>query len=349
MIRFACPDCSNAYSSAEEHAGKRTTCKKCGSKFLIPGEAAASVPVPPPLPYSIEASAPPARPVPERMPSISLPAPAPEPPPLPPAVPVELNPCPKCGAKMSVHPEDVGYDLQCPFCQTTFRGEAAPVAAATPPGVAPEPEAEGVEIAPCPKCRAELTVAPSDLGGEVECPFCQTVYTAEKPKPKPNTLLARPSARPASPTAKNKKDSGEGDEKSPMRMKVEVEPDDEDEDYRPRKKKKKRKRRRSGGDPYESDFRDRMHLMEPSDGMNCLLLGLASFFCCVIIVFWSIPKCRETMDKANSGVMDPSAKTPALIGLIFSYLGIAAFVLNIVGNCCVFGAGGGGGGGRGGP
>ena len=49
MIRFACPQCSTDYSAAEEHAGKRTTCKKCGTKFLIPAADAE------PLPYSVEA------------------------------------------------------------------------------------------------------------------------------------------------------------------------------------------------------------------------------------------------------------------------------------------------------
>jgi DNA-directed RNA polymerase subunit M/transcription elongation factor TFIIS len=360
MIRFVCPQCSTPYSAADEHAGKRTTCKKCGAKFHIPHAGAESAPVPPSLPYSVEVSAPPSAPLPEREPSLSPTPPAPEPPPLPPEVPVELKPCPKCGAKMSVRPDDVGYDIQCPFCQTTFRGEAASIESASAPTAPteapppPAPEPEGVEIAPCPKCRAELTVAPDDVGGEVECPFCQTVYLAEKPKPKPNTLLARPSARPATtvkpqapPPPKGKK-GDDDDEKSPIRMKVEVErdnDDDEDDDYRPRKKRKKR-RRRSRSDPYDSELRDRVHIMEPSDGIHCLILGLLSFFCCVIIAFWAIPKCRDTMSKVDSGVMDSSAKTPALVGLIFAYLGIALFVLNLVGNCVFAGIGGGAGGGR---
>jgi hypothetical protein len=58
-----------------------------------------------------------------------------------------------------------------------------------PPPVSPAPT--DVEILPCPKCRAELTVAPEVNGGPVECPFCQTVYRAERPTAKAGTLLAR--------------------------------------------------------------------------------------------------------------------------------------------------------------
>jgi len=248
---------------------------------------------------------------------------------------------------MSVRPEDVGYDIQCPFCQTIFRGEAATPEPASVAPPAPEPEPEGIEIAPCPKCRAELTVAPSDVGGDVECPFCQTVYLAEKPKPKPNTLLARPSARPAAvlkppappPPPKGKRSGDDDDEKSPIKMKRERD-DDDDDDYRPRKKKKKR-RGRPSNDPYDPYEDDRYRSMEPSDGASCLIFGLLSFFCCFIIAFWAIPKCRDTMAKVDSGMMDSSAKPLALIGLIFSYLSIAWAILQISFGCLGGFAGGG--------
>ena len=327
MIHFVCPKCETTFSAEEEHAGQRTTCKNCGVKFLIPGGAE-------PLPYEVEPSAspPPLPPVPEQEPSFLAP-PAPEPPTAEPSVPVELAPCPKCQAKMSVRPEDVGFDLQCPFCQTVFLGTAATDAPS-------KHEPEGIEIAPCPKCRAELTVSQDDLGGEVECPFCQTVYKAEKPQPKPNTLLARPSVRPAAPSSSTapapptQKGRGprdeDDDDTTPIAVRQEqrVDPDEEDDD-RPREKRRK-KRRRSTGDPYDSYDDARWRTMEPSSGVACLVMGLFAFFCCALIAFWSIPQCNETIAKVNSGTMEESAKPLAITGLVLSYIGIGIWILNII-------------------
>lgn len=322
MIRFACPNCGTTYSAAEEHAGKRTTCKKCAEKFLIPAPDDGAE-----LPYEVETSTlpPPPPPVPEAERSFLSP-PAAEPPPPEPAVPVELAPCPQCRAKMSVRPEDVGFDIQCPFCQTVFRG----VAATDAPSESAPPEPEGVEIAPCPKCRAELTVAPDDLGGEVECPFCQTVYKAEIPKPKANTLLARPSKAPPPPPKKKTEDDDDAPTK-PIRVRVEAEADDDD-DYRPRKKKRKKKRKYYDNDPY-ARHDERLLMMEPSNGTACLMLGLATFFCCIFIAFWTIPQCNDTIAKVNSGQMDSSAKPLAITGLVLAYVSIVLFILSIVGNC----------------
>lgn len=320
MIRFACPSCDSSYSAAEEHAGKRTTCKKCGTKFLIPDGTDT-----PGLPYVVEQGDAPAAPVPE-VPHNQFVAPAAEPPPPPLSVPVELNPCPTCQAKMSVHPEDVGFDIQCPFCQTTFFGVAAPtVPAATAGTKSPKPEPESIEIAPCPKCQAELTVAPEDLGNDVECPFCKTVYEAEKPRPK---------------AQKRQRDDVTID-RAPMKLKVEKESEPEeveeedDDEYRPRKRRKKKSRKsRSRYDVDDDDSYDpdakRYLTMQSSNGMNCLILGLVSFFCCWFVAFKNIPQCLETISSVNAGQMDASAKPLAIAGLTLSVLSIALTVLGIV-------------------
>ena len=308
MIRFACPSCDSSYSAAEEHGGKRTTCKKCGTKFLIPDGTD-----PPDLPYVVERGDSPAAPVPEVQRNHFVP-PAAEPPPPPLSVPVELNPCPTCQAKMSVHPEDVGFDIQCPFCQTTFFGVAsvtAPVVSNDAKPSAPEPES--IEIAPCPKCQAELTVAPEDLGNDVECPFCQTVYQAEKPTPK----------------SQKRQPDNEVVDRTPMKLKVEkesepeeVEEEEDDDEYRPRERKKKKRRRsrsRFDDDDDDDDFHDvdakRYLTMESSNGVNCLILGLVSFFCCWLVAFKNIPQCLETISSVNAGQMDASAKPLAIAGL----------------------------------
>ena len=136
---------------------------------------------------------------------------------------ITLEPCPDCGAAQTAPPADLGLWVECASCQTVFLAVEDKAAPPVPPGVtarslrppvtatgfeaaasppAPPPpavvEAEVVQpappdvpIAPCPKCRAELMVAETDLGGSVECPFCHTVYTATPPQPKAGTTLAR--------------------------------------------------------------------------------------------------------------------------------------------------------------
>ncbi len=326
MIRFACPNCQTPFSAAEEHGGQRTTCKQCGAKFLIPGGAE-------PPAYEIVPSneLPAPKPVPEREPSLDVP-PTPEAPPADPAVPVELAPCPKCQATMSVRPEDVGFDLQCPYCQTVFRG----VAASTPaPAPAPSvPEAPGIEIAPCPKCRAELTVDPADLGGDVECPFCRAIYRAEKPKA--NTPLARRTPPPAPPPPKgqNKLDDDD-DDTTPIKMTWEKETDpDEDNQDDDRPRNRKLRRRRDAGDPYDP-YDERRIRLEPSNGPACLILGLLSLVCCFLVGFYTITLCRETIAKVNSGTMEESAKGLAIAGMILSIIGIVSHVLIILGGCLI--------------
>lgn len=56
-IRFACPSCGSHLSAAEHHAGKKGSCKKCGSQFIIP--SAALPPEPPRASDSVPDSVPP--------------------------------------------------------------------------------------------------------------------------------------------------------------------------------------------------------------------------------------------------------------------------------------------------
>ena len=328
MIRFACPNCQTPFSAAEEHGGQRTTCKQCGTKFLIPGGAE-------PPPYEIVPSNehPAPKPTLEREPSLDVP-PTPEAPPADPAVPVELAPCPTCQAKMSVRPEDVGFDLQCPFCQTMFRGVAA--SGPAPATLIPEPEAPGTEIAPCPKCRAELTVDPADLDSEVECPFCRTIYRAETPKPKADTPLARRLLAPAPLPPQLQSNFEDDGDTTPIKMTWEKEndpdKDDDEDDYRPRNRK--RRRRRDAGDPYDP-YDERPRSVEPSNGPACLILGLVSLFCCFFVGFYTITLCRETITKVNGGTMEESAKPLAIAGIVLSIIGIVFGILFILGRCLI--------------
>ena len=147
MIRFACPGCSATYSVDDAKGGKAGKCPKCGAQFLIPTavDAAGFAPPPPPPP-------PPARREFDPTATTAFPPPPLRPPPPPPATPRE------------------------------------------------------VEIKPCPKCGARLSVAPADLGSAVECPYCQAVYTAKKPGA---TEPERPSRRPTEPS--RRRDEGDDD------------------------------------------------------------------------------------------------------------------------------------------
>jgi DNA-directed RNA polymerase subunit RPC12/RpoP len=84
--------------------------------------------------------------------------------------------CPGCAAVFSVGDEMAGKTGSCPKCQTRFAMPGVTTAdPLTPPRV---PSRSDVEIAPCPGCRAKLTVASRDLGLDVECPYCKSVYRA---------------------------------------------------------------------------------------------------------------------------------------------------------------------------
>lgn len=106
MIRFACPGCSATFTVADEKAGKTGKCPKCQSQFVIPAAPDAGADAPPPLPDS---------PKPPPLPDVPPPAPR------NPNDPIEIQPCPKCGSRLSVLPTDVGLDIECPSCQTVFK------------------------------------------------------------------------------------------------------------------------------------------------------------------------------------------------------------------------------------
>jgi hypothetical protein len=84
MIRFVCPNCSNALSAPEGCEGRTSSCRKCGQTIVIP-----SVTVPPPLPTQ-------------------------------PASATILVACPACGKQARVPSQAQGKQASCPFCNTVF-------------------------------------------------------------------------------------------------------------------------------------------------------------------------------------------------------------------------------------
>ncbi|MGH2688875.1 MAG: MJ0042-type zinc finger domain-containing protein [Actinomycetota bacterium] len=275
--------------------------------------------------------------------------------------------CPGCGATYSVDDAKGGKAGKCPKCQTQFQiptPEGAPppppatasdTRASLPPPVPPDPNAP-VEIAPCPGCQARLSVAVTDLGADVECPYCKTVYKAKKPGtgliPVPPSKRSeldddRPSRRRREedeedeeddrPSRRRRRDEDDEDRPSRRRREEDDEDDrpsrrrrDEDEEDRPRKR-----RRRRGGS------------YEPHRGGLILTLGILSLVICGI--FTGIPAWimgNADIRAMDAGRMDPEGRTMTQVGRILGMINVILTCVAFVGYCLLFaiiGIGGAGG------
>jgi hypothetical protein len=215
MIRFACPSCDKIYKVPDTLGGKAAACTNpnCQTQFLVPVAASTTLNTP----VSTNFSLPAVPQVPEVHEVLDAELVAEAPPAINLSRPVMLEPCPGCTSILTVMSEDLGNLVECPFCRLTYKcierkveklpplqiypplvNFSLPTATIAPPS---PPVVLGVPIAPCPQCRAELTVEAHDLGRDVECPFCKRVYLAVPPQAKPGTRLARvvrrgPTAQP---------------------------------------------------------------------------------------------------------------------------------------------------------
>jgi hypothetical protein len=196
MIRFSCPGCGATYSVEDAKGGKTGKCPKCQSQFVIPMPEGGAAP--PPLPKS---------------PS----------PPADPNAPVEIAPCPKCDARLSVAASDIGVDVECPYCKTVYK--------AVKPGSG---------AAAKPKSRAsrgdEEEERPSRRRREED--------EEEEDRPRPRRRRDEDEEEEERPSRRGRRDEDDEDEERPSRRR-----DDEDEEDRPRKKKKKKRRGRPGDVP----------------------------------------------------------------------------------------------------
>ncbi len=172
--------------------------------------------------------------------------------------------CPGCAATFTVDDNRSGKSGKCPKCQSEFVIPDMEPLQSTPtpasvsiPAPAPRNVDEPVEIEPCPKCSTKLSVSGSDIGNDVECPYCKTVFQAIKPG-------TRPPAPPPAPGRKSqfestddngrpksrRKDSDDDDDR-PRKRRRDVDDDDE-EDEIPKIKSKSESRRRDEEDHYDS-------------------------------------------------------------------------------------------------
>ncbi|MGL6073247.1 MAG: MJ0042-type zinc finger domain-containing protein [Fimbriiglobus sp.] len=256
MIRFSCPGCAAAFTVDDSKAGKAGKCPKCESQFVIP-EAEGS-PAPSTSAESNEA--------------------------------VEINPCPKCNARLTVAASDLGLDVECPHCKTVYPatrpGAKKPGTGSKPslsdvmsgksksqlnlPEKPTEPTGAGTIRFACPGCNAEYAVSENKAGKTGTCPKCSAKFLipggdaeAEAPAspPPPSPSSGRKSSfagsslddalKSGSSGRRSRPDDDEDEDESPRARKRRRD-DDDDEDEAP----VRRSRRRAEDDDDEDDDRE---------------------------------------------------------------------------------------------
>jgi DNA-directed RNA polymerase subunit M/transcription elongation factor TFIIS len=227
--------------------------------------------------------------------------------------------CPSCAAVFSVGDEKAGKTGKCPKCDAKFViPDAEPGAAPSPP----LPVDDNVEIKPCPGCQAKLTVARGDIGLDVECPYCKTVYKAAKAGGSSAVIRTdRPSKRSA-PVEDDEDDR-------PSRRRRRDEDDDEDD-------RASQRRDRSDDDDDRPRKKRRSRNYEPHRGGMVLAFGIISFFVCAPIFGpMAMIMGGNDLKKIDAGRMDPEGRSMTQIGRILGIIATVLFVLAILFYCVI--------------
>jgi uncharacterized membrane protein YidH (DUF202 family)/DNA-directed RNA polymerase subunit RPC12/RpoP len=168
--------------------------------------------------------------------------------------------CPGCSATFTVADEKAGKTGKCPKCQSQFVIPAAEASASAdappplPPPPAPAPSSrapspppppadpnEPVEIQPCPKCSTRLSVLPTDVGLDIQCPSCETVFKALRADapPPPESGAKKGSSSLVKLGSGSDKDDDDDDRGSKRKSKRRD--DDDDDDDRPSRRRSSRR------------------------------------------------------------------------------------------------------------
>ncbi|MEO2090097.1 MAG: hypothetical protein ABGY75_11445 [Gemmataceae bacterium] len=250
--------------------------------------------------------------------------------------------CPGCMASFSVGPEQAGKPGQCPHCQARYVVPPAPTdapPAQPPPAVGSD---DAVEIRPCPKCQSRLSVLSGDVGLDVECPNCHTVYKATRataPPPPPaersragGRLVERGSDRDNTDDERRSRrdrdrDDADDDNRRPRRSRRRDE-DDEDDDDRDRRR---RSRRRWYEDEYDRG-------LAPHRGGMILTFGVVGLVFCwtlVGLVFSVLAWVFAVQDlrAMDAGRMDDSGRSSTNTGKILGIVSLALFAVLMMFQC----------------
>ena len=269
--------------------------------------------------------------------------------------------CPGCNAVYTVADEKGGKTGTCPKCQSRFQipmpegGAVAPppppvdvfaprtpaasppppvdVFARTSPPPPPPPADTGTVELACPSCNGALAVSTSDLGSDVQCPYCNKVFTAARPGG--SAATSKPSrALDDVLGGGTKRSRTEDDEDRPSRRRSRV----EDEEERP-----SRRSRARADDEEEEEEGDRPRKkkkkrgsMEDHRGGMVLTYGILGLVCCIIFAFLAINMANQDLEKMERGRMDPSGEGLTKTGKVLGQVSIGLFVLGVILNIVLF-------------
>lgn len=250
--------------------------------------------------------------------------------------------CPGCSATFTVADEKAGKTGKCPKCQSQFVIPEAPAAAPAPSSVASRPvppppppppppvddNSGTVEVTPCPKCGSRLSVMQGDLGSDIECPSCQTVYKATRadaPPPPPGS--GSKSGAKTSSLVKlgsgSRQDDDDDDRKSKKKRSRRDDDDDEDDDDdRPRRRKR---RRRSYGGGY---VEHRATLL-----LILTILGFITQIIILNIVAWVMA--HNDLKEMDAGRMDPEGRSMTNLCRILNMILVIFTIVMIAVSCVV--------------
>jgi uncharacterized protein YbaR (Trm112 family) len=162
--------------------------------------------------------------------------------------------CPGCSSTFTVPGEKAGKASKCPKCGVAFQipegySSPAPQPAPVPGAYRPLPPAPPanipVEIHPCPKCQTRLSVLAADVGSEIQCPQCRTVYQAARADGPPPSMPGSKRA-PFDDVPSRRDDDEEDRPRRKKKRRAEDDDDDDDEDYAPPVKKRRTGKRAPG-------------------------------------------------------------------------------------------------------
>lgn len=264
--------------------------------------------------------------------------------------------CPGCSATFTVADEKAGKTGKCPKCQSQFVIPAAEAAPAEPPPLPPAappkpplPDApaprgpnDPVEIQPCPKCNSRLSVLPSDVGLDIECPTCQTVFKALRADapPPPDTGSKTSSSklvklgsgskrddedddRPSKKKSKRRDDDEDDDR--PSRRRSRRDDDDEDDD-RPSRRRSRRSRR---DDDYDDGYR------KPDRASMIMIFTIIGLILCwnvigIVLNILSVVFASMDLKEMDAGLMDATNRGQVNTCRTLSIIGLCAPVVGII-------------------
>lgn len=236
--------------------------------------------------------------------------------------------CPGCRTTFTVGPEQAGKPGRCPHCQARY--VVPPAAANVSPPLPPVGSDDPVEIRSCPKCQSRLSVLAGDVGLDVECPNCHTVYKAVRvgapPPPPPER------SRAGERLVKRGSDRDNTDDEDGRRPRRRSRQDEDDDDRDDRRERRRSRRRR-----YEEEY-DRDLL--PHRGGMILTFGIVGLVFCwtlVGLIFSALAWVFAVQDlrAMDAGRMDDSGRSSTNTGKVLGIVSLVLFAVLVLLRCGV--------------